>query len=268
MYQSKKGFTLIELLVVISIIAVLLSVLMPALSKAKYMTKRLICMTRVKDQATSLLTYASDWDGRFSPNNANGPQYMRSPALLGVYSFDAMINTYITNTEVMFCPIIESSHFGNSKRYYDGSFSGWDILDWSGVSSTGVNWDPSSMPLPAYISPFYCWFVNFRQDPGISAANKVVFAQGETPWPEDMEDCSSRSTIITHEVSADSASILKWDYSHGGLGWFGGGIPIAEAGTDDSPIGRGDGSVTFRKKNEMKPRGNAPWGGAEYWYVY
>ncbi len=64
MYQlEKRGFTLIELLVVISIIAVLLSILMPALSKAKYMTKRLICLTRVRDQATSLFTYASANDG-------------------------------------------------------------------------------------------------------------------------------------------------------------------------------------------------------------
>ena len=69
--EKNKAFTLIELLVVISIIAVLLSILMPALSRAKYMTQGLICMIRVKDQATSQLTYAADWDGRFSPNNAN-----------------------------------------------------------------------------------------------------------------------------------------------------------------------------------------------------
>jgi prepilin-type N-terminal cleavage/methylation domain-containing protein len=53
----KKGFTLVELLVVISIIAVLLSVLMPALSSARNQAKITVCLSSVRQVALGALTY-------------------------------------------------------------------------------------------------------------------------------------------------------------------------------------------------------------------
>ncbi len=64
MYHMKKGFTLIELLVVISIIAVLLSILMPALSKAKEHTRRIICATNLKTSIIAVHIYASQNDDK------------------------------------------------------------------------------------------------------------------------------------------------------------------------------------------------------------
>ena len=46
--MKKKGFTLIELLVVIAIIAMLLAILMPALSKVKKIAQRVVCGTNLK----------------------------------------------------------------------------------------------------------------------------------------------------------------------------------------------------------------------------
>jgi prepilin-type N-terminal cleavage/methylation domain-containing protein/prepilin-type processing-associated H-X9-DG protein len=58
--MRKRGFTLIELLVVISIIALLLSILMPGLQKAKAAAKALICRTNQKNLANAFFGYYMD----------------------------------------------------------------------------------------------------------------------------------------------------------------------------------------------------------------
>jgi prepilin-type N-terminal cleavage/methylation domain-containing protein len=62
--KSKKGFTLIELLVVIAIIALLLSILMPSLSKVKDIAKNTICQTNQRSVFQALATYAAGNDNR------------------------------------------------------------------------------------------------------------------------------------------------------------------------------------------------------------
>jgi len=58
------GFTLIELLVVISIIALLIAILMPALNKAREQGKRAVCLTNMKSLGVCWMMYADDNDDR------------------------------------------------------------------------------------------------------------------------------------------------------------------------------------------------------------
>ena len=55
-----RGFTLIELLVVIAIIALLISILLPSLSRARELSKRLVCQSNMKGIGTSCKIYAND----------------------------------------------------------------------------------------------------------------------------------------------------------------------------------------------------------------
>jgi prepilin-type N-terminal cleavage/methylation domain-containing protein/prepilin-type processing-associated H-X9-DG protein len=61
----KKGFTLVELLVVISIIALLMSVLMPALSRARKQAQAVQCSAGLKQLGLAWHIYADNWDGYF-----------------------------------------------------------------------------------------------------------------------------------------------------------------------------------------------------------
>ncbi len=63
--NKQKGFTLIELLVVISIIALLIGLLLPALSTAKESSRRIICAANQRSVVQYQHTYAMDNNGKF-----------------------------------------------------------------------------------------------------------------------------------------------------------------------------------------------------------
>jgi len=67
----RKAFTLIELLVVISIIALLIAILLPALGAARESARTAQCLSRVRQLAIAFTTYAADNQSDFVPNNSN-----------------------------------------------------------------------------------------------------------------------------------------------------------------------------------------------------
>ena len=75
--MNMNRFTLIELLVVIAIIGILVTILLPSLTKARYKTKMAVCRANLSQCSKALAIYTKNSKGRFpdaSPNNIGATQ--------------------------------------------------------------------------------------------------------------------------------------------------------------------------------------------------
>ena len=72
MIKKKKCFTLVELLVVVAIIALLVSILLPSLQKARELAKRTACLTNLAGLGKSLQLYLTSYDDKYPYLAASG----------------------------------------------------------------------------------------------------------------------------------------------------------------------------------------------------
>jgi prepilin-type N-terminal cleavage/methylation domain-containing protein/prepilin-type processing-associated H-X9-DG protein len=76
MAHRAKAFTLIELLVVVAIIALLISILLPSLQRAREEARSVACASNLRQQGVGLETYLQDNQGFYpGEHNMRGPPY-------------------------------------------------------------------------------------------------------------------------------------------------------------------------------------------------
>lgn len=107
--RSSLAFTLIELLVVVAIIAVLASLLLPALSTSKERSRRAACLSNIKQFILATHLYATDNDDRLPSGSTDSRDKNDThTAILSTETKSNMLK-YVSPIRVMDCPNLYSS---------------------------------------------------------------------------------------------------------------------------------------------------------------
>jgi prepilin-type processing-associated H-X9-DG protein/prepilin-type N-terminal cleavage/methylation domain-containing protein len=114
--MMKKKFSLIELLVVIAVIAILASMLMPALNNARESAKRIICTGNLKQLALAFDNYVSDSNEYYPPTCFDELSGWYGPGKNKYYwnwAYELYKDQYLPASESLWkCPTAESSLHG------------------------------------------------------------------------------------------------------------------------------------------------------------
>ncbi|MEM9884138.1 MAG: prepilin-type N-terminal cleavage/methylation domain-containing protein [Planctomycetota bacterium] len=138
MTKPRPGFTLIELLVVISIIALLIGLLLPALASARGAAREMGCATNIRSAGQAVALYLADYDGVFPVAPSPGLQTVNLYGKTGSSSVSGgnvaaesrLLYPYLADSgETALCPFDRGTNSPATDSVYDTFGCSYIYLD-------------------------------------------------------------------------------------------------------------------------------------------
>jgi prepilin-type N-terminal cleavage/methylation domain-containing protein len=187
--MGRKGFTLVELLVVIAIIALLMGILMPALSRVRQLAFRLTCGTNLSGIGKAMLIYANDYEDELpragGRNSTWGAVTWNGATRQQAYGVDASGNGGKASISSCFYLLVKyaevtpksfvckgdsgTSEFKLSDVLTTGS-TGFELIDAWDFGTPGVNGTAWKSCSYSYHIPFGSYALTVSSEPGFAVA--------------------------------------------------------------------------------------------------
>ena len=202
MYR-RKAFTLVELLVVIGIIALLISILLPTLNKAKQQALRVSCSANLRSMGQAMMIYVQEtgyYPGHAALRQTGNPFAVWPTRLRKIAR---------GNRDLFWCPANQQGFRWQDLRGAPGGM-------FASAAETGYGYEVGELLLDVFVVPFSYgyndWGANNPQPAG--APNTQRGLGGDLWNPNSREIKAARVKKSSEMIAiADNISDGSWDYN-------------------------------------------------------